>query len=611
MKKRLLPVLIVLLIMLAIGFLLKVGAVESEKPEDFVERVGVKFEEEFKMIYVEGGTFTLGWSATEGNPPPYTEPVQNVSVSSFYISDTEVTENLWRAVMGQDPADDIVADYPKTMIDFYDVHEFLGRLYVLTGRVYRLPTEAEWEFAAKGGNPGLAAGHHEYRFAGSNMEEEVAVFGGFRPEPVKSRQPNILGLYDMSGNVEEWVWNAWSTEHVGGADPAGIDSPVHAQRTRRGGTFTGESFTRYATARQIRSIDGSDPGLGFRIVLSADEKSVPGGMVVPCEIRRPAVDERKVPNSYRDPRWVTGDDYVWDGDIMGFGGATIKVWESGEIVVRPHSPFDNTIAGQWYTFNNIGLILVPNDGGERITIPYIFMAPEMVVVTNDRKNAFMAPTGRYGKILESSLGKETIAKPAVPGLVPTEEIKAGVKLAAANHRLWDMDNIPAEARGQDPRLVDGPEHGWWMGFGAGGEHTYRKDFDPDGQFRFSVYTPGQWNNILARGEWFTVNDMFLRVIGPGGRTNDYLYVVADTPVFPLRHLSFQDYERGDARLFTRYANQFVWDHDYEIPIGNPVLMGNTTFRQPPPPPKPCPGIPGEGSCGNTIYDCTCPVFSRK
>ena len=176
--------------------------------------------------------------------------------------------------------------------------------------------------------------------------------------------------------------------------------------------------------------------------------------------------------------------------------------------------------------------------------------------------------------------------------MPTEEIKAGVKLAAANHRLWDMDNIPAEARGQDPRLVDGPEHGWWMGFGAGGEHTYRKDFDPDGQFRFSVYTPGQWNNILARGEWFTVNDMFLRVIGPGGRTNDYLYVVADTPVFPLRHLSFQDYGRGDARLFTRYANQFVWGHDYEIPIGNPVLMGNTTW-QPPPPPKPCPAFPAK------------------
>ncbi|NLM53166.1 MAG: formylglycine-generating enzyme family protein [Firmicutes bacterium] len=607
MKKKILPVFIVLAIALCIVSLLKVGAEGKKKPGDFVERVGVLFAEEIKMIYVEGGTFTLGWTAKEGKPPPYTEPVENVSVSSFYISETEVTENLWRAVMGQEPADSNFANYPKTMIDFYEVQEFLGRLYVLTGKVYRLPTEAEWEFAAKGGKPGLAAGHQEYLFAGGDIEEEVAVFGGFRPEPVKSRKPNILGIYDMSGNVEEWVWNAWSSNHVGGVDPVGIDSPVHAQRTRRGGTFTGESFTRYATARQIRSIEGSDPGLGFRIALSADQTSVPPGMVIPREIRRPVVDERAVPNTYRDPRWVTGDEYVWDGDIMGLGGATIKVWETGEIVVRPHNPFEGTIAGQWYTVNNIGLILVPNDGGERITIPYIFMAPEMVVVMNDRRNAFMAPTGRYHKVLESTLSKGTIAKPVVPDLVPTEEIKAGVKLAAANHQLWDMDNIPEEARGQDPRLIDGPDHGWWMGFGAGGEHTYRQDFDPDGQFRFSVYTPGQWNNILARGEWFTVNDMLLRVIGPDGRTNDFLYVVADTPVYPLRHLSFQDYERGDSRLFTRYPNQFVFGHDYEIPIGNPVLMGNTTFRQAPPSPRPCPGIPGKGSCGNTIYDCTCPV----
>lgn len=617
MNKKYLPMLVVLVLVLVVvlAFSLAVGGKDvkeedSEPPGDFVESVGVLFEEDFKMIYVEGGTFTMGWTSPQGSPPPYTGPVKDVSVSGFYISETEVTQNLWQAVMGGEPIEGTAANLPKTMIDFYDVQEFFSRLYVLTGRVYRLATEAEWEFAAKGGKPGLAAGHHEYLFAGSNVEEEVAVFGGFRPEPVKSRQPNILGIYDMSGNVEEWVWNAWSSEHVGGTDPTGIDSPIHAQRTRRGGTYTGESFTRYAAARQIRSIDGSDPGLGFRIALSLDQASVPEGMVKPGGIRRPVIDERDIPNTYRDPRWVTGDDYVWNGDFMGFGGATMKVWESGEMVVRPHSSFDRTIAGQWYTVNNIALILVPSDGGDRITIPYIFMSPDMVVVNNDRTNVFMAPTGRYNKLPEEQLGRGAIARPVVPDLVTTGEIQAGVRLAAANHQLWDMDNIPAEARGQDPRLLDGPDQGWWMGFGAGGEHTYRKDFDPDGQFRFSVYTPGQWNNVLARGEWFTVNDLFLRVIGPDGRTNDYLYLVVDTNMYPLRHLSFQDYERGDSRLFSIYPNEQVIGYNYEIPTGDPVLMGDSTFRQPPPSPRECPGIPGKGTCGNTIHDCTCPVFCR-
>ena len=133
---------------------------------------------------------------------------------------------------------------------------------------------------------------------------------------------------------------------------------------------------------------------------------------------------------------------------MGFGGATMKVWESGEMVVRPHSSFDRTIAGQWYTVNNIALILVPSDGGDRITIPYIFMSPDMVVVNNDRTNVFMAPTGRYNKLPEEQLGRGAIARPVVPDLVTTGEIQAGVRLAAANHQLWDMDNIPAEAAGR-------------------------------------------------------------------------------------------------------------------------------------------------------------------
>ena len=620
--------------------------VSAEEPGDFFETVGVRFQEEFKMIYVEGGTFTFGWDSPDDlgfDPAPDTAPVENVTVSSFYISETELTQALWAAVMNTAATRPTNPTRAQTSITWYDCNEFLARLYVLTGKVYRMCTEAEWEYAAKGGKEGIK---DHFVFSGSNVESQVVA-----PTQgnVKQRAPNQLGIYDMSGNVEELVWNAWYSGLIGGTDPVGIDSPVHAQRTRRGGTSSLGAYTRYASARQIRSIDGYDGGLGLRIALSADQTSVPLGMTKPFDIRIPKIDDRDVPNSYRDPRWITGDDLVWDGDFVGiFGGATMKVWEDGSMVIRPHNvdgSDPDEMHGQWYTVNNIALVLTKDDG-ERITISYIFMEPDLVNTQNNRTRVFMAPTGRFVRQPERDLGLSTpLAYPNLTQeLIPTDEIAPG-NLAAENHQLWDMDNIPLEARGQDPRLLDGPDHGWWMGFGAGGEHTYRKDFDLE-QFRFSVYQPGAggFNNPLCKGAWYTVNDLLLVVLNSQGvPVHHYTYFVvplgetevdpnSDNPFqedaskssydperpvnYPLRHLTWQDYERGDSRLFGYRPNNEVRGHDYDIPITTATAMGSTTFRKPPAAARACPGIPGEvpgtyTTCGHDVYNCTCPVAAGR
>lgn len=148
---------------------------------------GVKF----TMVAVEGGTFTMG--AT---------PAPKVSLSDYYIGETEVTQALWKAVMGKNPSDFGGDDLPVGYVSWDDCQKFIKKLNSLTGKNFRLPTEAEWEFAACGGNKSRG-----YKYSGSNNIDDVAWYGGNsgdKTHPVKSKQANELGIYDMSGNVEEW-----------------------------------------------------------------------------------------------------------------------------------------------------------------------------------------------------------------------------------------------------------------------------------------------------------------------------------------------------------------------------------------------------------------------
>ena len=242
-------------------------AVEEPKPHIKTSRNqnftvnGVSFE----MVRVEGGTFRMGaTSEQEDDADSDEKPVHSVTLSSYYIGKTEVTQALWQAVMGSNPSNFKGADLPVECVSWDDCQEFIQKLNRLTGRNFRLPTEAEWEFACRGGNNSRG-----YKYSGSNYIDNVAWYwdnSGGKTHPVGTKAPNELGIYDMSGNVWEWCsdWYADYTSYSQ-TDPTGPQSGSF--RVSRGGSWG-------SIARCCRSSGrgGSDPSdrsniLGLRLAL--------------------------------------------------------------------------------------------------------------------------------------------------------------------------------------------------------------------------------------------------------------------------------------------------------------------------------------------------------
>jgi len=159
----------------------------------------------FTMMPVEAGTFTMGATTEQGADATDREkPAHQVTLTQpYYIGQTEVTQALWVAVMGTNPSE-FTGDLnrPVEKVSWNDCQTFITKLNQMTGQTFRLPTEAEWEFAARGGNK--SEGH---KFAGSDNVDDVAWYSGnagSSTHPVATKAANELGLYDMSGNVLEW-----------------------------------------------------------------------------------------------------------------------------------------------------------------------------------------------------------------------------------------------------------------------------------------------------------------------------------------------------------------------------------------------------------------------
>ena len=196
----------------------------------------------FKMMPVKGGTFMMGATTeTDNYARPWESPVHEVTLSDYSIGVTEVTQELWRAVMGSNPSwytstNGYENDFtrPVEKVSYDDCLSFISRLNRLTGRTFRLPTEAEWEFAARGGNRSQG-----YRYAGSDDVEEVAWHKGNSgdvPHSVGTKAPNELGLYDMSGNVDELTSDLYGLySEVPQTNPTGAAEGTN--RVARGGSF--------------------------------------------------------------------------------------------------------------------------------------------------------------------------------------------------------------------------------------------------------------------------------------------------------------------------------------------------------------------------------------
>ena len=185
----------------------------------------------FRMMKVRGGRFTMGATEEQGEEAGDDErPAHEVNVADFYIAETEVTQELWEAVMGYNPSHFKGPKLPVESVRYRDIDLFLMKLEFFTGQHFRLPAEAEWEYAARGGE---RSKHTKY--AGSDDYEAVAWYcnnSGNRSHEVATKAPNELGLYDMSGNVEEWCEDLWKP-YAQGADGE-TDTNV---RVRRGGGF--------------------------------------------------------------------------------------------------------------------------------------------------------------------------------------------------------------------------------------------------------------------------------------------------------------------------------------------------------------------------------------
>ena len=184
----------------------------------------------FVMKSVEGGTFQMGSNDSEAYGEE--QPVHSVALSGYYMGETEVTQALWKAVMGSNPSIFKGDNLPVEQVSWNDCQDFIRKLNQLTGMNFRLPTEAEWEFAARGGNQS-----NGYTYAGSNNIGSVAWYydnSGSKSHAVKGKSPNELGLYDMSGNVWEWC-SDWYGDYGSGSqtNPKGPSSG--SDRVLRGG----------------------------------------------------------------------------------------------------------------------------------------------------------------------------------------------------------------------------------------------------------------------------------------------------------------------------------------------------------------------------------------
>ena len=169
----------------------------------------------YNMVWVDGGTFRMGATSEQGSCIPDDEkPVHSVTLSGYYIGKTEVTQALWKAVMGSNPSGFKGDDLPVELVSWNDCQEFIRKLNALTGQNFRLPTEAEWEFACRGGNNSRG-----YKYSGSNYIDNVAWYdgnSGHKTHPVATKSPNELGIYDMTGNVWEWCAD-WYGDYSSGA----------------------------------------------------------------------------------------------------------------------------------------------------------------------------------------------------------------------------------------------------------------------------------------------------------------------------------------------------------------------------------------------------------
>ena len=218
------------------------------------------------MVRVEAGTFTMGATPEMKEPDDDEKPTHQVTLTNdYYIGKYEVTQALWQAVMGNNPSYSKGNNLPVERVSWDDCQEFISKLNSITGKTFRLPTEAEWEYAARGGNKSRG-----YQYSGSSNLSDVAWYkdnSGSKTHTVGSRQANELGIYDMSGNVWEWCQDCFGTySNSSQVNPTGANS--RSKRVIRGGCWYYSAGCCRSSYRDYNTPGSRFDNLGFRLVLS-------------------------------------------------------------------------------------------------------------------------------------------------------------------------------------------------------------------------------------------------------------------------------------------------------------------------------------------------------
>ena len=226
---------------------------------DFVLKVkGV----EYPMVFVEGGTFRMGSNDKEASSEA--KPVHNVTLSNYHIGKYEVTQELWEAVMGSNPSSFKGARRPVETVSWRECQEFIRKLNNLTGKNFKLPTEAQWEYAARGGKKSRG-----YKYSGSNNIDDVAWYSQNsrkKTHVVGAKNPNELGIHDMNGNVAEWC-NDWyaSYDYFSQTNPSGPSSGTF--RVNRGCGFKDGGIYHHVSKRYCTDGGNHFNSFGFRLCL--------------------------------------------------------------------------------------------------------------------------------------------------------------------------------------------------------------------------------------------------------------------------------------------------------------------------------------------------------
>jgi formylglycine-generating enzyme required for sulfatase activity len=217
------------------------------------------------MVRVEGGTFTMGATSEQGSDAHNGEkPAHQVMLSSFSIGKYEVTQEEWEVVMGSNPSNFKGAKRPVENVSWNDCQVFIRKLNQITGKRFRLPTEAEWEFAARGGNRS-----NGYKYSGSNDQGNVAWHSGNsgnETHPVGQKSPNELGLYDMSGNVWEWCQD-WYGNYSSNSQTNPTGPSLASSRVLRGGSWNYYSRLCRVSNRDYYAPSSRIRFLGLRLAL--------------------------------------------------------------------------------------------------------------------------------------------------------------------------------------------------------------------------------------------------------------------------------------------------------------------------------------------------------